>query len=362
MSNNKLNSFNINSTQSTKQRPKMVKIQALRKLLKNKYTDIERIGAGASGIVCKGKNISTGNIEAIKCIVLPDEDTQSPDKEINILNSCNHPNIVRIYNSFTLSNDSIDVLFITMELCEEDLQELLSKKMGNPLRDIEYRKIFRELVAGVKYLHENKIVHRDLKPHNIFLHHGVTKIGDFGIAKILNTQVLIGTKSKYINGSPNYMAPERLNYSAPSGKVDVWSLGCILYELIEGKLAFPGVDLDEVLPKLIQCKCPKSVKAKQPELDIIRRTIAPEAKRMDINELFNLTNTGITIEYTGGFIELQDMGAHEQEEYKFAPIKIQPIHHFKPIAPLFTYKKKNEIKYSKCVVHKKLVLYIYIMY
>ena len=334
----------------------MVKIKALRKLLKKKYTDIEKIGSGASGIVYKGKNISTGKMEAIKCITLPEENPQSPDKEINILNQCNHPNIVRIYNSFTRSNDSIDVLFITMELCEEDLQELLSKKMGNPLRDIEYRKIFRELVAGVKYLHDNKIIHRDLKPHNIFFHHGVTKIGDFGIAKILNTQILIGTKSK-LYGSSNYMAPERFNDSAPSGKVDVWSLGCILYELIEGKLAFPGDNIDEVYPKLIQCKYPKPLKAKQPELDIILRTIAPEAKRMDINELFNLTNTGITTEYNEGFIELQDMGAHKQEEYKFDPIKIQePVHHFKPIAPLFTYKKKNEIKYSKCVVHKKLVL------
>ena len=265
----------------------MIRITAIRKLLEDTYTDITAIGSGSFGTVYKGKFIPLERMDAIKCIIVSETNEELISREVGILNKCDHENIVRIYNWFVLGNDTVDVLFITMELCDQDLHQLIQNKGTLPPE--EYRRIFLEITAGVKYLHENKILHRDLKPSNIFFSNGVAKIGDFGIAKIINTIAPRGTRSQsQIMGSPNYMPPERFISLSHDGKVDVWALGCILYEMIEGKMAFPGRVFEEIRPNLVKYRFPKPLKADPFESMIIKRTIIKEQKRLAISELFHL--------------------------------------------------------------------------
>merc|ERR1712184_223396 len=90
----------------------------------------------------------------------------------------------------------------------------------------------KQILLGVKYLHENKIIHRDLKLGNIFLNDDMEiKLGDFGLATKENFD---GERKRTLCGTPNYIAPEVLTKKGHSYEVDIWSIGCIMYTLLVG--------------------------------------------------------------------------------------------------------------------------------
>ena len=109
-----------------------------------------------------------------------------------------------------------------------------------------------QICLGVKHCHDRKVLHRDLKPQNIFLtSNGKIKIGDFGIAKVLNST---GELAKTAIGTPYYISPEICQEKRYNHKSDVWSLGCILYEMATLKHAFDGRNMKILVMKIVRGK------------------------------------------------------------------------------------------------------------
>lgn len=176
--------------------------------------------------------------------------------EVNILKCLNHPNIIRIYDMY--ENDK--ELSLVLELVEGgDLFTAIVDNFdqnGRGFDESRAKHIFKQLVAGVEYMHENKIAHRDLKPENILLKDkksDTVKITDFGLSRI----VAEGSFLKTLCGTPMYLAPEVLPTSPYRGRYsvqcDLWSLGAVLYVMLSGCAPFdesnPNVPIVEQISK-----------------------------------------------------------------------------------------------------------------
>ncbi|KAI4292534.1 negative regulator of the PHO system [Pancytospora philotis] len=195
-----------------------------------RYIEGTLIGAGTYAKVYKAVDIETGEIVALKKIKLNEKEGMPSTalREISLLRSLSHRNILSIIQVIHRE----DMLTIVFEYIEYDLISYI-ERFGSIVA------LVGQLVGGVQHLHSKKIVHRDLKPQNILVSSsGVLKIADFGLARSLNA-----TDFSY---SPEvvtlwYRAPELLlgktNYSC---EIDIWSLGCIIYEMFVRKPLFPG--------------------------------------------------------------------------------------------------------------------------
>lgn len=194
------------------------------------------LGKGSFGIVYRGffeKDHS--KIVAVK--VTPLEKISNDLKflellkrEIEIMQSIDHPNIVRMYAATRTSRN----LYMFLEYCRDgDLKELLKAKKG-VLSESEALHYFRQIIEGFKILYQNRIIHRDIKPANILIHESIAKITDFGFARVIEGDMeKSGQFSKV--GTPLYMSPQILNDQKFSAKTDIWSLGMMLYEMLYGK-------------------------------------------------------------------------------------------------------------------------------
>ena len=199
------------------------------------FKNKELIGNGASGIAYKIFNNKDKNYYCLKQILLKNNDKiKQAENEVNILKALNHENIVKYYGSYKDKNS----FYIIMEYCDNsDLNEFIKQHKANKKlieQNIIYS-IIKGICSGLKEIHDKNLIHRDLKPENIFIskEHKI-KIGDFGISK-----QLIGTNhANTKTGTSNYMAPEILNGEKYDNKVDIWALGCIIYELCTLNICF----------------------------------------------------------------------------------------------------------------------------
>ena len=163
------------------------------------------------------------------------EELKKAKNEEKLLKSINFSNIVKYYKSYQEENS----FFILMEFCENsDLRDFIAQhKKDKKLIDknVIYF-IILDICSGLKEIHNKNIIHRDLNPNNIFISKDYKiKIGDFGISKkLMNTN---NASTNFI-GIPGYMAPELLDSDKYNNKVDIWSLGCIIYELCTLKVCF----------------------------------------------------------------------------------------------------------------------------
>lgn len=217
----------------------------------NNFSDIYRlgkvIGTGTYGEVRLCYHRESNSKRAVKIIrkdLMTSEVLRSNlDKEISILRSLDHPNIVRIYEFF----EEVKRLYIVMEFCKggELFAEIVKRKY---LTEVHAAHIMKELLGTIEYLHERNIAHRDLKPENIMLEerHDLMniKIIDFGVATLFNGKNLQG-----IYGTMFYIAPEVLMGSYDSG-CDIWSCGVILYILLSGYPPFDGKSDTEITEKI----------------------------------------------------------------------------------------------------------------
>ena len=128
-----------------------------------------------------------------------------------------------------------------MEYCEGgDLYQKIKNNKGKTFAETQIMEWFVQMCLALYYLHDKKILHRDLKTQNIFLRNTRVKLGDFGIAKVLDsTQQFTNT----CIGTPYYMSPELFKYKPYSYKSDIWALGCVLYEMCNLKHAFDAQSL-----------------------------------------------------------------------------------------------------------------------
>nr|XP_033492260.1 mitogen-activated protein kinase 15 isoform X1 [Epinephelus lanceolatus] len=220
-----------------------------------KYEIKKRLGKGAYGIVWKAIDRQTGDIVAVKKIFdafRNRTDAQRTFREIMFLQEFgDHPNIVKLLNVIRAQNDKD--IYLIFEYMDTDLHAVIKK--GTLLKDIHKRYVMYQLFKAIKYLHSGNVIHRDQKPSNVLLDTDcVVKLCDFGLARSLNQiQEDSGNPAltEYV-ATRWYRAPEILLGSARYTKgVDMWSLGCILGEMLLGKALFPGTSTINQIEKIM---------------------------------------------------------------------------------------------------------------
>jgi len=173
-----------------------------------------------------------------------DKDKEQSLNEVNILSSCStHLNIIRYIGAYRVDkNKPEEKILIIMEYAEAgDLGGVIKKQREVYKQLLPEPQILNWLVQisfGLNHIHKKNILHRDLKAQNIFLTtQNIIKIGDFGISKSLSHTLDLATTAI---GTPHYLSPEICKRKPYNHKSDMWSLGCVLYELCSLKLAFPS--------------------------------------------------------------------------------------------------------------------------
>jgi serine/threonine protein kinase len=198
---------------------------------------VERpVGQGAMGAVWLGTDEKLSRQVALKRVISrSDEPTDHTRllREARSLAALNHRNVVAVYDAV----EEGDQLWLVMEYIPgRSLADLLEQ---GPLSLEDAVRIGAQVADGLAAAHERGLVHRDVKPANILVtDDGVAKIGDFGIAMMLEDPRL--TASGLVTGTPSYFAPELARGEEPTAAADVWALGATLYAAVEGHALFPG--------------------------------------------------------------------------------------------------------------------------
>ncbi|XP_048949174.1 mitogen-activated protein kinase 15 isoform X4 [Canis lupus dingo] len=227
-----------------------------------RYLLKRRLGKGAYGIVWKAVDRRTGEVVAIKKIfdAFRDKtDAQRTFREITLLQELgDHPNIIRLLDVIRAENDRD--IYLVFESMDTDLNAVICK--GRLLRDVHKRYIFYQLLRATKYIHSGRVIHRDQKPSNILLDSScVVKLCDFGLARPLSSlpEEPAGQALTDYVATRWYRAPEvLLSSSWYTPGVDMWSLGCILGEMLRGRPLFPGTSTLHQLELILETIPPPS--------------------------------------------------------------------------------------------------------
>ncbi|CCI39937.1 unnamed protein product [Albugo candida] len=211
---------------------------------------IRNIGKGTHGNVVLAKRRVDGAIVAVKRVQtsqISESGKKQADNEVVLLQSLYHVNIVRFYDHFMIG----DELNIVMEYSDggnlRQLVKMRSREKMGPFPEAVIMSWFAQLVLAVAYIHGKNVLHRDLKAQNVFLtRKNVVKLGDFGISKALAGDVTANTAC----GTPESMSPEICRGEPYGKKSDVWSLGCILYEMIMLRRPFEAKTLPDIFTKI----------------------------------------------------------------------------------------------------------------
>lgn len=208
------------------------------------------LGRGSFGSVWAGRDCDTGEPVAIKALTF----LAGAEREIKILRSVNHPNVLRFLYAHKISN----TLFMVTELCRCDLKAFLDASPKGRLQNSDVQKVARDLAAGYRALHTARILHRDIKPKNILLaqsgdkdrpHEFVLKLADFGCGRFRDSsQYGSSPMTNGAMGTIDYMAPEvgarQMNPDTRyDARADIWSIGVVLHECACGQLPVKRMDL-----------------------------------------------------------------------------------------------------------------------
>ncbi|MEV7415885.1 tetratricopeptide repeat protein [Streptomyces sp. NPDC089919] len=232
---------------------------AEKRLIQGRYRPIDLIGRGGMGEVWRARDESLGRHVAVKCLkpLGPDRDPHFTQvlrerfrREARVAASLQHRGVTVVHD-FGDESASGGLLYLVMELLDgRNLSQVMEESKGRPLPVDEVLDIAEQVAAALAYTHEQGIVHRDLKPANIMrLSDGTVKICDFGIARLAHD---IGFTAKLNGGgvamgTPHYMSPEQIADSEVDHRSDLYSLGCVLYEIATGAPPFDLGDSWSVL-------------------------------------------------------------------------------------------------------------------
>lgn len=255
----------------------------------NEYEYDSSIKKGGFAEVYKAKHTLTGRIVAIKKTNLTEFSTEqlyNISREALYLKSLKHKHIIKIYSSYITEQ----ALYIVMKYAKGGELTTILKKEG--IEESKVKIYFKQIIKAIRFVHCNNVIHRDLKPTNIlFLDDKKNKIViiDFGISGIAN-----GNNSDVIKaGTVLYLPPEiilKKNYKS-SPKLDIWSLGIILYQMIFGKCPFIGKDLQSTIDSIAydSLTFPKHFIVSESLLNLIQGLLKKKpSDRIDINsELFD---------------------------------------------------------------------------
>ena len=233
------------------------------------YDSVRKIGRGNYGTVYLARDKRNGKHYCLKQIQMETysaEERANAQQEVEVLRTLDHPGIVR-YREHFLHGES---LCVVMTYCEGgDLAAIIKRraKKEDHFTEAEVLDWFVQLVMALHHVHSKKILHRDLKTQNIFITKNLVKLGDFGIAKVMEGSM---TAASTVIGTPYYMSPEVCQSQRYSYKSDVWALGCILYEMCALQQAWNGSNLLGLVYKIVQEKYPPLSEEKYSE-DLRRR-------------------------------------------------------------------------------------------
>ena len=237
------------------------------------YEVLSPLGAGGMGEVYRARDIKLHREVALK--VLPEDFARDPiamrrfEREAQLLASLNHPHIAVLYG---LEESDASCPALVMELVEGPT--LAGRILGGPLPVKEALGIARQLAEALESAHQRGIIHRDLKPANVKLtKDGAVKILDFGLAKAFLGDPLAApggspgassmssptisspaTLAGAILGTAAYMSPEQARGKPLDRRTDIWSFGCVLYELLTGQRAFPGETVSDTVATVLTCE------------------------------------------------------------------------------------------------------------
>ena len=223
--------------------------------LTGRYTLERELGQGGMAIVFLANDLRHDRKVALK-VLRPDVSAEIGAerflREIKMAAGLTHPHILPVYDS----GEADGLLFYVMPNMEgRSLRERLEHQRQLPLE--EALRITREVAAALDYAHRHHVVHRDIKPENILLHEGAAMVADFGIGKALSGNGSI-TQTGMTLGTPAYMSPEQGSGDADvDGRSDLYSLGCVLYEMLSGEPPFTGPNAQAIIAKRFVSPIPK---------------------------------------------------------------------------------------------------------
>lgn len=227
---------------------------------KHNYTQIRKVGEGSFGAAILVQHASEKDKDTkaiVKMIDISRASKQEKDdalKESQVLASLKHPYIVRYRESFHEDG----WLCIVMDYCEGgDLADKIKKarQSGKVFPQDQVVRWFTQAILALKYIHDLHILHRDLKSGNFFLSRsGNIKMGDFGIAKVLECTAACAQTQI---GTPYYLSPEICQGKPYSWSSDIWSMGCILYEMCARRVPFDAPDLKSLIHRITKEPAPE---------------------------------------------------------------------------------------------------------
>jgi len=220
----------------------------------SKYEKIEIVGTGAYGVVWKCRCIATGELVALKTVkvneALSEGFSLESVCEVKILQSLNHDNIINLRDVGLDESNGEPQVVMVLDYVPHDLSGIINDQ-AIEMNQAQIKSYVQQLLMAIEHMHSRQIMHRDLKSSNILVTvDGTVKLADFGLAKVMNP---INNQNGYSCNVVTrwYRAPELLlNDAHYDSAIDMWSVGCILSELMFKTPLFPGSDEDDQLERI----------------------------------------------------------------------------------------------------------------
>ncbi|XP_024282207.1 mitogen-activated protein kinase 14A isoform X2 [Oncorhynchus tshawytscha] len=239
-----------------------------------RYQTLSPVGSGAYGSVCSSYDVKSGLKIAVKKLSRPFQSVihaKRTYRELRLLKHMKHENVIGLLDVFTpaTSLEEFNDVYLVTHLMGADLNNIVKCQK---LTDDHVQFLIYQILRGLKYIHSADIIHRDLKPSNLAVNEDCElKILDFGLARHTDDEMTGYVATRW------YRAPEiMLNWMHYNMTVDIWSVGCIMAELLTGRTLFPGTDHINQLQQIMRLTGtpPASVISRMPSHEMPKRNFA----------------------------------------------------------------------------------------